>query len=225
MACGVPMIAAMTGVTADIIRASGAGATVSCGEVAGLIREIAKVLDSELLRRAIQRSRAALCRDALRRPAPSPGLRKGPRRGRQAAGQDRSGRIPEGSWSAADVTDKRSRSKPERLGRGPNHNGWDCPSRNAPEVVPNLSRAGVSGGRPVSISRDGNNAMSTVAQHHLISRLARSSRRAPGPRSPLQSRPELQPADRGRHRAVPGSDGASAVLELGAAAALPFSEF
>jgi hypothetical protein len=41
----------MTGVTADIIRASGPGATVSRGEVASLIREIAKVLDSESLRR------------------------------------------------------------------------------------------------------------------------------------------------------------------------------
>jgi colanic acid biosynthesis glycosyl transferase WcaI len=51
MACGVPMVAAMTGVSADIIRASGAGATVARGDVAGLIREIAKVLDSESLRR------------------------------------------------------------------------------------------------------------------------------------------------------------------------------
>jgi glycosyltransferase involved in cell wall biosynthesis len=51
MACGVPMLAAMTGVSADIIRASGAGATVARGDVAGLIREIAKVLDSESLRR------------------------------------------------------------------------------------------------------------------------------------------------------------------------------
>ena len=50
MACGVPMVAAMTGVTADIIKASGAGATVGCGEVAGLIREIAKVLESDSLR-------------------------------------------------------------------------------------------------------------------------------------------------------------------------------
>jgi colanic acid biosynthesis glycosyl transferase WcaI len=51
MACGVPMVAAMTGVSADIIRASGAGATVVRGDVAGLIREIARVLDSESLRR------------------------------------------------------------------------------------------------------------------------------------------------------------------------------
>jgi glycosyltransferase involved in cell wall biosynthesis len=47
----VPMIAAMTGVSADIIRASGAGTTVARGDVAGLIREIARVLDSESLRR------------------------------------------------------------------------------------------------------------------------------------------------------------------------------
>jgi glycosyltransferase involved in cell wall biosynthesis len=50
MACGVPMVAAMTGVTADIINTSGAGATVPRGDVAGLVREIAKVLGDDALR-------------------------------------------------------------------------------------------------------------------------------------------------------------------------------
>jgi glycosyltransferase involved in cell wall biosynthesis len=50
MACGVPMVTAMTGVTADIIDTSGAGATVPRGDVAGLVREIAKVLGDDALR-------------------------------------------------------------------------------------------------------------------------------------------------------------------------------
>jgi colanic acid biosynthesis glycosyl transferase WcaI len=50
MACGVPMVAAMTGVTAEIIEASHAGVTVPRGDVAGLIREIDKVLDADSLR-------------------------------------------------------------------------------------------------------------------------------------------------------------------------------
>lgn len=51
MACGVPMIVAMKGVTAEIIKESGAGTTVPPGDRAGLVREIDKVLAQESLRR------------------------------------------------------------------------------------------------------------------------------------------------------------------------------
>jgi glycosyltransferase involved in cell wall biosynthesis len=50
MACGVPMIAAMAGVTAEIIEQSGAGVTVPPGDVGGLIREIDRVLNDDSLR-------------------------------------------------------------------------------------------------------------------------------------------------------------------------------
>lgn len=50
MACGVPMVAAMTGVTAEIIKTAGAGITVPCGDVAGLVREIDRMLKEESLR-------------------------------------------------------------------------------------------------------------------------------------------------------------------------------
>jgi colanic acid biosynthesis glycosyl transferase WcaI len=50
MACGVPMVAAVKGLTAEIIGESGAGATVPPGDVPGLAREIEKTLTQESLR-------------------------------------------------------------------------------------------------------------------------------------------------------------------------------
>ena len=43
------MVAAMTGVTAEIIKTAGAGITVPCGDVAGVVREIDRILKDESL--------------------------------------------------------------------------------------------------------------------------------------------------------------------------------
>ena len=50
MACGVPMVTAMRGCTADIIEQSGAGAAVPPRDVSGLIREMEKILADDALR-------------------------------------------------------------------------------------------------------------------------------------------------------------------------------
>jgi glycosyltransferase involved in cell wall biosynthesis len=50
MACGVPMITAMRGCTAEIIKQSGAGAAVPPRDVSGLIREMEKILADDALR-------------------------------------------------------------------------------------------------------------------------------------------------------------------------------
>jgi colanic acid biosynthesis glycosyl transferase WcaI len=50
MACGVPMVTAMRGCTAEIIQQSGAGAAVPPRDISGLIREMEKVLADDALR-------------------------------------------------------------------------------------------------------------------------------------------------------------------------------
>jgi colanic acid biosynthesis glycosyl transferase WcaI len=50
MACGVPMVTAMRGCTAEIIKQSGAGAAVPPRDISGLIREMEKVLADDALR-------------------------------------------------------------------------------------------------------------------------------------------------------------------------------
>jgi colanic acid biosynthesis glycosyl transferase WcaI len=50
MACGVPMVAAMRGCTAEIIKQSGAGAAVPPRDISNLIREMEKLLVDDALR-------------------------------------------------------------------------------------------------------------------------------------------------------------------------------
>ena len=50
MACGVPMVTAMRGCTAEIIKQSGAGAAVPPRDTSGLIREMEKILADDALR-------------------------------------------------------------------------------------------------------------------------------------------------------------------------------
>lgn len=52
LACGVPIVAAMEGVGAELLQASGGGITVPCGDIQGLSDAITKLLDQPTLAQA-----------------------------------------------------------------------------------------------------------------------------------------------------------------------------
>lgn len=56
MACGVPIVGAMEGVSAEIIKTSGSGMTVPCGDAQGLIAAIQHLLDHPAEREQMSRS-------------------------------------------------------------------------------------------------------------------------------------------------------------------------
>jgi glycosyltransferase involved in cell wall biosynthesis len=52
-ACAVPVIGAVPGIAASLLRSSGAGVAVNCGDSAAVAREVARLLDDEGLRKRL----------------------------------------------------------------------------------------------------------------------------------------------------------------------------